>query len=349
VIHGSMLGGGDEDHAACGADPANGIRDRSSMRNNLDYDIKKQILEIVDALAESYTADDPLSNVGDRPIPSRESVIRILSDVEQVLCPGYFGELPVDRVNFRFYIGAKMNEIYEGFSEQIAKSLRHKCEGAHEVCDLCVRRGREETIQFMRKIPEIRRLLQGDVLAAWENDPAASSLDEIIFSYPGVKAVRVYRIAHELFHQQIPVLPRIMTEYAHTFTGIDIHPGAHIGEHFFIDHGTGVVIGETCVIGDHVKIYQGVTLGALSLARDDSGEVVRNTRRHPTVEDNVTIYSGATILGGDTVISAGSVVGGNVWLTESIPEGTKVVIEPPRQKFRDNRIERREPEIDFQI
>lgn len=319
------------------------------MKKNVDHDIKGQILEIVEELAASYAEGDPLANVGDRPIPSRESVIRILEDLEQVLYPGYFGSMPVDRVSFRYYLGAKMNEIYEGFSEQIAKSLRHKCEGAHEVCDLCMRRGREETIRFMRQIPKLRRLLRGDVLAAWENDPAASSIDEIIFSYPGVKAITIYRIAHELYHQEIPVLPRIMTEYAHTITGIDIHPGAHIGEHFFIDHGTGVVIGETCVIGDRVKIYQGVTLGALSLARDETGELLRNTKRHPTVEDDVTIYSGATILGGRTVIGAGSVIGGNVWLTESIPPGTKVIIEPPRQKFRDNRILRKEQVLDFQI
>ncbi|MEW6444213.1 MAG: serine O-acetyltransferase EpsC [bacterium] len=319
------------------------------MRNRAHYELKRQIPEIVDAITASYTADDPLSNVGDRPIPSRESVIRILSDVEQVIYPGYFGQLPVDRVNFKYYIGTKLNEIFEGFSEQIAKSLRHRCEGAHLVCDLCMQRGREETVRFMKRIPELRRLLRGDVTATWENDPAASSLDEIIFSYPGVKAITIYRIAHELYHQEIPVLPRIMTEYAHRVTGIDIHPGAHIGEHFFIDHGTGVVIGETCTIGDRVKIYQGVTLGALSLARDECGEVVRDTKRHPTVEDDVTIYSGATILGGDTVIGAGSIVGGNVWLTTSIPPGTKVVIEPPRQKFRDNRIAPKEPAVDFQI
>jgi serine O-acetyltransferase len=319
------------------------------MRERQDSDAKQQIIEIIDSLSETYIQDDPLANLGDYPLPSRESVIRILSDVEEIIYPGYFGRWPVDRVNYRYYLGAKMNEIYEGFSEQIAKSLRHECVGAHKVCDRCMSRGREETITFMRKLPKIRKLLRADVESALKNDPAAGSIDEIIFSYPGVKAITIYRIAHELYHQKIPVLPRIMTEYAHMVTGIDIHPGAHIGEQFFIDHGTGVVIGETCVIGDHVKIYQGVTLGALSLPRNEAGDVLRGTQRHPTVEDNVTIYSGSTILGGQTVIGADSIVGGNVWLTGSIPPGTKVVIEPPRQQYKDSRVLEKDTVIDFQI
>jgi serine O-acetyltransferase len=319
------------------------------MRERQNSDAKQQIIEIIDSLSETYIQDDPLANLGDYPLPSRESVIKILSDVEEIIYPGYFGRWPVDRVNYRYYLGAKMSEIYEGFSEQIAKSLRHECVGAHKVCDRCMSRGREETIAFMRKLPKIRTLLRADVQSALKNDPAAGSIDEIIFSYPGIRAITIYRIAHELYHQRIPVLPRIMTEYAHTVTGIDIHPGAHIGEHFFIDHGTGVVIGETSIIGDHVKIYQGVTLGALSLPRDETGDVLRGTQRHPTVEDNVTIYSGATILGGQTVIGSGSVVGGNVWLTGSIPSGTKVVIEPPRQQYKDNRVLEKDTGIDFQI
>jgi|YNPNPStandDraft_1061719.scaffolds.fasta_scaffold23044_3 serine O-acetyltransferase len=319
------------------------------MGKDHKYETKQEIVDIVEHLAQSYTEDDPLVNLGDRPLPSRESIIKIISDIEQVLFPGYFSAVPVDRVNYKYYLGAKLNELYEALAEQIAKSLRHTCTGAHEVCDRCMSRGRQETILFLKKLPAIRAMLREDVEAALESDPAARGYDEIIFSYPGIKAITVYRIAHELHHQEIPVLPRIMTEYAHTTTGIDIHPGAHIGRHFFIDHGTGVVIGETCVIGDYVKIYQGVTLGALSIPRDDGGGLVRGTKRHPTVEDNVTIYSGATILGGETVIGAGSVIGGNVWLTTSIPAGTKVVIEPPRQLFRDNRVQEKPFVIDFQI
>jgi serine O-acetyltransferase len=175
--------------------------------------------------------------------------------------------------------------------------------------------------------------LASDVRAAYEGDPAAKSYDEIVFSYPGVFAVMVYRIAHQLHIQQIPLLPRIMTEYAHSLTGIDIHPGAEIGESFFIDHGTGVVVGETCKIGRNVRLYQGVTLGALSLPRD-AGERLRESKRHPTIEDNVIIYAGATILGGDTVIGARSVIGGNVWITESVPPDTKVLLEKPRLVYK---------------
>jgi len=310
---------------------------------------KEQLVEVIDSLGETYAQDDLLANVGDYPLPSRKEVIKILSDVEDVIYPGYFGQERVDRVNHRYYLGTRINDIYEGFTLQVAKSLRHNCTRGHKVCDRCMQRGREETMVFIKKLPMIRNMLRKDVEATLESDPAASRVEGVIFSYPGIKAITVYRIAHELYHQDIPLLPRIMSEYAHTVTGIDINPGAHIGEHLFIDHGTGIVIGETCVIGNHVKIYQGVTLGALSLPRDEGGELIRGTKRHPTVEDHVTIYSGATILGGDTVIGAGSVIGGNVWLTESIPPGTKVVIEPPRLQYRNRQEKTKEPVIDFQI
>jgi len=314
-----------------------------------DHDLKAQMVEIVDSLSRTYVEGDPLANVGDYPIPSRDEVIRILENVQEVIYPGYFGRWPVDRINYKYFLGAVMNEIYEGFSLQIAKSLRHECTGAHQLCDRCMRRGREIAVSFMRRIAEVRELLAGDVQAALDNDPAAGRVEEVIFSYPGVRAVTIYRVAHELYHLGIPILPRIMTEYAHTVTGIDIHPGAHIGKRFFIDHGTGVVSGETCIIGDDVKIYQGVTLGALSLPRDEAGRVLRGTKRHPTVEDNVTIYSGATILGGDTVLGEGAVVGGNVWLTGSIPAGTKVVIESPRLQYRGKPGPDKGSAIDFQI
>jgi serine O-acetyltransferase len=185
-------------------------------------------------------------------------------------------------------------------------------------------------------MPGLRGLLADDVRAAYEGDPAAKSFDEIIFSYPSLEAITAYRIAHELLLQGIPLLPRMVTERTHSRTGIDIHPGASIGRHFFIDHGTGVVIGETSVIGDRVRIYQGVTLGALSLRMDTEGDLLRRSKRHPTIEDGVTIYAGATILGGETVIGAGSVIGGNVWLTRSVPPGTTVMIEAPQLRYRDS-------------
>src|SRR5262249_47677769 len=180
---------------------------------------------------------------------------------------------------------------------------------------------------FVRKLPAIRALLSKDVIAAFQGDPAAKSVEEVIFSYPSIEAITTHRIAHELHREQVPMLPRIMTEHAHMNTGIDIHPGAEIGDSFFIDHGTGVVIGETCVIGNNVKLFQGVTLGALSLARGVASAPDR--RRHPTIEDDVTIYSGATILGGETVIGAGSVIGGNAWLVEAVPPGSRIAYEAP--------------------
>jgi serine O-acetyltransferase len=183
-------------------------------------------------------------------------------------------------------------------------------------------------LDLLRRIPAIRALLSKDVLAAFQGDPAANSVEEVIFSYPSIEAITTHRIAHELYREGVPMLPRIMSEHAHAATGIDIHPGAEIGESFFIDHGTGVVIGETCVIGNNVKLYQGVTLGALSLARGVPGKT--SGKRHPTLEDGVTIYAGATILGGDTVIGAGSVIGGNAWLVESVPPGSRISYEAPR-------------------
>jgi serine O-acetyltransferase len=197
--------------------------------------------------------------------------------------------------------------------------------------------GQKDALTLLKKLKDLRKSLAEDIRAAYQGDPAAKSFDEIIFSYPGILAIAIYRLAHELHLQEVPIIPRMMTEYAHSVTGIDIHPGALIGGHFFIDHGTGVVIGETTVIGDNVRIYQGVTLGALSLPMEEKGEMLRKMKRHPTIEDHVTIYAGATILGGETVIGAGSVIGGNVWLTRSVPSGTTVMIEPPKLKYKEEK------------
>jgi serine O-acetyltransferase len=218
-------------------------------------------------------------------------------------------------------------------SEQITHSIRHECFRYDLPCSECEEQGQKIALALLESIPDLRKTLATDVRAVFDGDPAAKSYDEIIFSYPGVFAVTVYRVAHNLFTFDVPLLPRIMAEHAHSVTGIDIHPGADIGESFVIDHGTGVVIGETTVIGRNVRIYQGVTLGALSLPKD-AGEKLRGKKRHPTIEDDVIIYSGATILGGDTVIGARSVIGGNVWITESVPPDTKVVMETPRLIYR---------------
>ena len=262
-------------------------------------------------------------------VPSDESVREILTAFQKILFIGYFGKQNIPDWELDSHLHVHISQLFDGLSVQIAKSLRHKCEGLHKLCDNCKARGEEQAIKLIRKIPDIRKMLEGDVQAAFDGDPAAKSFDEIIFSYPGLRAIMVHRIAHELHVQGVPLLPRIMSEYAHTQTGIDIHPGAKIGKHFFIDHGTGVVIGETSVIGNHVKIYQGVTLGALSFPKDDRGNLLRGLQRHPTLEDRVTIYAGATVLGGNTVIGRGSTIGGNVWVTKSVPPGTKIVIEPP--------------------
>ncbi len=226
-----------------------------------------------------------------------------------------------------------MTAFFEALSEQITLAMRHECLRHDLPCVKCEERGQQMATHFMWELPRLRPLLAGDVRAAMEGDPAAGSYDEIIFSYPGLFAVTVYRIAHELFKDGVSLIPRIMTEYAHSRTGIDIHPGAVIGESFFIDHGTGVVVGETTRIGDRVRLYQGVTLGALSLPKD-AGQRLRNKKRHPTIEDDVIIYSGATILGGETVIGARSVIGGNVWITESVPADTKVFIKKPELIFK---------------
>jgi serine O-acetyltransferase len=262
-------------------------------------------------------------------VPSDESVRDILNLFQKVLFIGYFGKQNIPDWELESHLHVLMSQLFDQLSTQVAKSLRHECEGLHELCDNCKTRGEEHSLKLMQRIPHIRRMLEGDVQAAMDGDPAAKSFDEVIFSYPCLKAIMVHRIAHELYTGGVPLLPRIMSESAHTVSGIDIHPGARIGKNFFIDHGTGVVIGETTIIGKNVKIYQGVTLGALSFPKDDRGNLLRGIKRHPTIEDNVTIYAGATVLGGDTVIGKGSTIGGNVWITRSVPPGTRVVIEPP--------------------
>jgi serine O-acetyltransferase len=293
-----------------------------------------QIKDVVEAVVATCDRKAGLvDHVGAAAIPSRDSVVEILSILEDVLFPGYFGQQELDRALLPYHVGQELNEIFEMLADQIARSIRHECQRLDNLCVHCIGKGQKEALEFLQKIPKLRRALASDVQALFDGDPAAKSFDEIVFSYPGLKAIAIYRIAHELHLQGVPLLPRIMTEYAHGITGIDIHPGATIGRNFFIDHGTGVVIGETTEIGDNVKIYQGVTLGALSFPKDVKGQLSRGKKRHPTIQDNVTIYSGATILGGDTIIGTGSVIGGNVWLTESVPPMTRVIMSTPSLRF----------------
>jgi serine O-acetyltransferase len=307
--------------------------ERCKIEEQAAREYRQEIPAIVEELVLSCRSEDCFDHVGPEPIPSREAVIDIIHRARRLLYPGYFIRHRVDEVNLGYYFGQEAVAFYELLAEEIALAIRHECLRYNLDCTHCEERGQEEAVKFMKELPRLRGMLGKDVRAAYEGDPAAKSYDEIIFSYPGVFAVTVYRIAHELWHQGIPLMPRIMTEYAHSRTGIDIHPGAHIGESFFIDHGTGVVIGETTEIGDRVRIYQGVTLGALSLPKDvvDS---LRAKKRHPTVEDDVIIYAQATILGGDTVIGARSVIGGNVWITESVPRDTRVFLKKPELVYK---------------
>lgn len=303
----------------------------------IDNEYRSEIPEIVDMVINSCTEKGCFDHLDSAVIPSKESLIEIIDLIKDILFPGYFGDQTVDRNTLSYHIGNEITELFSKLSKQITNSIIHECNRFDEECAECIDRGHAETLKFLKKIPEIRSMLASDIIATYQGDPAAKNHDEIIFSYPGILAMTVYRSAHELHKQGITIIPRIMTEYAHSIVGIDIHPGARIGNGFFIDHGTGVVIGETCEIGNNVRIYQGVTLGSLSFPKDETGELIRGAKRHPTIEDDVIIYSNATILGGETVIGARSVIGGNVWLTRSVPPDTKVVIEEPRLIFKEKK------------
>ena len=278
------------------------------------------------AMAQTYTTGSvPLYGKKLR-LPDRQAVILLIKDIRRLIFPAYYGEAALMSLAPEDYAALLLERIEKQLFRQIALTLP---EGQED-------RAAELAAEMVEKLPQIAQKVQMDLEATFDGDPAAASREEILFSYHGLFAILVYRVAHELYHLQIPILPRMMSEYAHSHTGIDIHPGAQIGDYFFIDHGTGIVVGETTVIGDRVKLYQGVTLGALS-TRD--GHRSRAGQRHPTVEDDVTIYSGASILGGETVIGRGSVVGGNAFLTDSVREDTQVVIHAPETVFKSRRNE----------
>ena len=296
-------------------------------------EVRSRLPRIAEDIIDSCNDQECYTHVDYEPIPSRGCVIEIIDTLREILFPGYFTRGKLDPVNLRYSIGKSVATLFDMLSEQISLSIRHDCFRYDQPCTDCEENGHKIALKLLEKIPNIRKALASDVKASYEGDPAAKSFDEIIFSYPGIFAIAVYRVAHELFKSGVPLLPRIMTEHAHSVTGIDIHPGAQIGESFVIDHGTGVVIGETTTIGKNVRIYQSVTLGALSIPRNSS-DTFRGKKRHPTIEDDVIIYSGATILGGDTTIGARSVIGGNVWLTQSIPPDTTGSLEAPRLTYK---------------
>ena len=291
---------------------------------------QKSLLHAVAAqISNNYeTAEVPMYSDQLR-LPNRDVIIQIINNLQKVFFPAYFGGATVSQVSAETYVEYLLGDIFSALQEQVHLAL------SNTVADPAELDARTDAVceRFFSNLPKIQTMLMKDVAANYEGDPAAGSKEEVIFSYPGLYAIFVYRVAHELYESKVPLIPRIMTEYAHGATGIDINPGATIGEYFFIDHGTGIVIGETTIIGNHVKLYQGVTLGALS---PRGGHSVVG-KRHPTVEDNATIYSGASILGGETVIGANSVIGGNSFLTESVSANTNASVETPKMIFRNKK------------
>ena len=276
-------------------------------------DKKSAILKVAKGLTENYASEELFMPKSGRRLPNRSVIIDIVRDLKSIIFPGYFSTDTSATVFPEYYVGHRLNDIYDRLKNQIEIALLYHGEEPEEAATHADR----TTCGFFEQLPEIQRLLLTDVQAGFDGDPAAKSKEEIIFSYPGLFAIYVYRLAHVLYKEEIPFIPRVMSEYAHGRTGIDINPGATIGEYFFIDHGTGVVVGETTEIGNNVKLYQGVTLGALSTRM---GQQLANVKRHPTIRDNVTIYSNSTVLGGETVVGENTIIGGNTFITESIPQ-----------------------------
>ncbi|NOX56849.1 MAG: serine acetyltransferase [Planctomycetes bacterium] len=301
---------------------------------------KEQLPNLTDRIVASYVDIGTINHLGHCPLPSPDEVINIAEDLKEIIYPGYQRRQNLHMANVMYHVGDLIDSLHDRLTEQIARALRH--EASLKQGKECVGQAidfealaQERAIAFLEQLPEIRSMLALDVQAAYDGDPAAKNLDEIIFCYPGLEAVTVYRLAHALHELDVPLIPRMLTEWAHSRTGIDIHPGARIGPSFFIDHGTGVVIGETTEIANDVKLYQGVTLGALSFPKDAEGKLIRGKKRHPTIEEGVVIYANATILGGDTVIGHHSVIGASVSLTKSVPPNTIVTIEKPSLRFRE--------------
>ena len=288
--------------------------------------VPQKLMQLVDAIVDSYRHDPSIGHLDSAFLPNRAKAIQIIELLRRLVFPGFFDEQRLTSDTIHFHVGELLHQVYGQLYDQVRQALRYKLNQSKttvndEAANHCDPRAEEISIEFISYLPELRSMLSLDVNAAFDGDPAAVNNDETIFCYPGIDAIFIHRVAHKLCQLGAPLLPRIMSEYAHNQTGIDIHPGATIGESFFLDHGTGVVIGETSTIGDRVRIYQGVTLGALSTK---GGQVWRGRKRHPTIEDDVTIYGGAIILGGNTIIGKGATVGGSVFLTQSIPPGHTV-------------------------
>lgn len=318
-----------------------------------DFRLKEQLPDLTDQIVETYANCMTTHYLGHTPLPKYSEVISIVEDLTDIIFPGFRRREGLHIGNVTYHVGQLIDGLHDKLTQQIARALMHdhRIRSENKCAELVAdyeSQGQAIAIKFLDLIPQLREVLSTDVEAAFHGDPACKSHEEVIFCYPGLEAITAHRIAHELYRLEVPVIPRMISEYSHKETGIDIHPGATIGDHFFIDHGTGVVIGETCEIGNHCKIYQGVTLGAISFPTDSDGNVIRGAKRHPTLEDNVVIYANATVLGGKTVIGHDCVIGSSVWLTRSISPFTTVVNETPNLRLK-NESPDLTPEQNYQI
>ncbi len=314
-----------------------------------DFRRKEQLPELTNKIVETYREIGTINHLGHCPLPSYDVIVSALEDLKEIIYPGFRRRQGLHQGNIGYHVGHLVDELHDKLTTQIARALQHEVRVEQDLeCDEQIEdqfagegpedfeaKGQALAIDFLKKLPDIRRILATDVQAAYDGDPACKNMDEVIFCYPGLEAITIFRLANQLYKMEVPFIPRMMTEWAHQQTGIDIHPGATIGKYFFIDHGTGVVIGETCEIGEHVKLYQGVTLGALSFAKDGQGQLVRDQKRHPTIGDRVVIYASATVLGGKTEIGDDSVIGSSVWLTRSVRPKTTVILEKPKLRMRE--------------
>jgi serine O-acetyltransferase len=298
-----------------------------------DIRLKETLPEITEAIVATYTECSHTNHLGHKPLPSRDAISEIVGDLLDILYPGFARRQNLHMGNVEYHVGDLVDGLHDKLTEQIARALRHDYDETGAAPDFEAL-AQQKAVEMLRRLPDLRLVLEQDVQAAFEGDPAAKSYHEVVFCYPGLEAVTIYRFAHELALLEVPLIPRMMTECAHSKTGIDIHPRARIGPSFFIDHGTGVVIGETCDIGARVKLYQGVTLGALSFPRDAAGNIIRGMKRHPTLEDDVVVYANATILGGETVVGHHAVIGSSVMLTRSIEPYTVVTLDKPSLRLK---------------
>ncbi|HEY4259308.1 MAG TPA: serine O-acetyltransferase EpsC [Schlesneria sp.] len=304
-----------------------------------DIRLKDLLPDLTDRIVDTYHDIATINHLGHCPLPSVDTVVEIAETLKEILYPGYRKRQNLHFGNVTYHVGDLIDGLHDRLTQQITRALRHDFRRKNQIACGELQpdfeaSGQEKAIQFLQRLPDVRRLLATDVQAAYDGDPAAGSLDEIIFCYPGLEAITIYRLAHELHKLNVPLIPRMLSEWAHGRTGIDIHPGATIGPSFFIDHGTGVVIGATTEIASGVKLYQGVTLGALSFTKDDEGNLVRTSKRHPTIEENVVIYANATVLGGTTTIGRNSVIGASASVYESVPPNTVVTLEKPTLRMR---------------